>query len=319
MKKTIVFSLFMLSLVFFGCSKSNAGRQMNLIMATGGTSGTYYSFGGALAQVLSSSLEGVSINVQSTGASVANLRLVSTNDADLAIVQNDVMSYAYTGTENFEKNSITKFKPIATLYPEVCQIVASASSGIKTVYDMKGKRISVGDIGSGTEANARQILSEYGIEFSDITVQNLGFGDSATALKDGKIDAAFVTAGIPTTAVMELATTNDIVLVPVDPDQASNIIAKYPFYVYVDIPADTYRGVPETIHTLAVKATLIASPSLDDKLVYSITKTLFDRQNDLAVSHAKGKELNVENAVQGISVPMHSGAEKYYREIGLVE
>lgn len=319
MKKTLIFSLTLLALVFFGCSKSDSVRQMNLIMATGGTSGTYYSFGGALSQILSSSMENVSINVQSTGASVANLRLIATNDADLAIVQNDVMSYAYTGTESFVNNSITKFRPVATLYPEVCQIVASVGSDIKSVYDMRGKRISVGDIGSGTEANARQILAEYGITFDDITVQNLGFGDSATALKDGKIDAAFVTSGIPTTAIMELSTTNDIVLVPVDADKASSIIAKYPFYVAIDVPGDTYRGVSVAVPTLAVKATLIASPALDDKLVYNITKTIFDRQADLAVSHAKGREVRLEDAVQGISVPMHSGAEKYYREIGLIE
>ena len=196
-----------------------SGDAQKLTMGTGGTTGTYYAFGGVIANVLNSKDLGVNINVQSTGASKANIYLVNDGEADLAIVQNDVMDYAYNGTDLFAEEGAAKdFTTVAALYAEVCQIVSSGD--IKSVADLKGKRVSVGDAGSGVEFNARQILEAYDISFDDIQVNNLGFGDSADALKDGKIDAFFCTAGAPTTAIVELATTNAINLLEIDDEHA---------------------------------------------------------------------------------------------------
>lgn len=292
-----------------------SGDAVKLTMGTGGTTGTYYAFGGVIANVLNGKNVGVNINVQSTGASKANIYLVNDGEADLAIVQNDVMDYGYKGTDLFaEEGAADQFTTVAALYAEVCQVVSTKD--ITSIEDLRGKRVSVGDAGSGVEFNARQILEAYDISFDDINVNNLGFGDSSDALKDGKIDAFFCTAGAPTTAIVELATTNDINLLAIDDEHAAKLADAYPFYTTYPVPGGSYKGVDEDVQTVAIKATLIASPNLSEETVYNLTKALFDNQQEIASAHSKGEELNLEYAVSGISVPFHPGAEKYYKEVG---
>ena len=240
------------------------------------------------------------------------------NFSDLAIVQNDVMDYAYNGTDLFaEEGAATEFATVAGLYAEVCQVVSTGD--IKSIADLKGKRVSVGDAGSGVEFNARQILEAYGISFDDIEVNNLGFGDSSDALKDGKIDAFFCTAGAPTTAIVELATTNSINLLEIDDEHAAALAEAHPFYTTYPIPGGSYKGVDEDVQTVAIKATRICSPKLSEETVYNLTKALFDNQSEIAAAHAKGEELSLEYAVSGISVPFHPGAEKYFKEVGAIK
>ena len=227
------------------------------------------------------------------------------------------MSYAYNGTDLFEGDAIKDFSVVGALYAEVCQIVAVGD--IKSVADLKGKRVSVGDVGSGVEFNARQILEAYGITFDDIKVNNLGFGDSANAIKDGKIDAFFCTAGAPTTAIVELATTKSINVIEIDDQHAKILSDKYPFYTQYLIPGGSYNGVPNDVKTVAVKATVITSTKVSDDVIYSLTKALFDNKSAIEQSHAKGSELSTEYAVAGISVPFHPGAEKYYKEVGALK
>jgi TRAP transporter TAXI family solute receptor len=291
----------------------------NLYMATGGTSGTYYPFGGVVAQVIGQRYPEVRIRVQSTGASAANIRLIAEKEVDIALVQNDVMHYAYTGTVLFKSGKITNFSTLATIYTEVCQLVVRAESGISSIADLKGRRVSVGDAGSGVEANALQILEAYGISFNDISRQNLSFAESASALKDRKIDAFFVTSGIPNTAIIELASTNAISLIPIDPEKITYLETNYPFYVKFTIPADTYKNMSVPADTVAVKATFIVRSDLSEDLVYNITKAMFEGLADIAAAHAKGKEFTLEGAVKGVSVPFHKGAEKYYREVGVIK
>lgn len=291
---------------------------VNLKMGTGGTTGTYYAYGGVLSNILNSKLSGVQINIQSTGASKANIFLIDDKEADLAIVQNDVMDYAYNGADLFEEDgAIGSFSAVSGLYAEVCQIVASKD--ITSIADLKGKRISVGDAGSGVEFNAKQILDAYGISFDDIQVNNLSFGDSSDALKDGKIDAFFCTAGAPTTAVVELSTTNDINLLAIDDEHAKTLMDAHPFYTQYAIPGGSYNGVADDVNTVAVKATLIASNDLSEDVVYELVKGIFDNKDDITAGHAKGAELDPEYAVSGISVPFHPGAEKYFKEIGALK
>lgn len=295
-----------------------SGETTKITMGTGGTTGTYYAFGGVIANVINGKNVGVNINVQSTGASKANIYLVNDGEADMAIVQNDVMDYAYNGSDLFaEEGAATEFSTVAALYAEVCQIVSTGD--IKSIGDLKGKRVSVGDAGSGVEFNARQILEAYGVTFDDIQVNNLGFGDSADALKDGKIDAFFCTAGAPTTAIVELATTNSINLLEIDDEHAKILSDAHPFYTTYPIPGGSYKGVDNDVQTVAVKATIIASPKLSEDVVYNFTKALFDNQGEIASAHAKGEELSLEYAVSGISVPFHPGAEKYFKEVGAIK
>ena len=288
-----------------------------LTLGTGGTTGTYYAIGGVMATVLNPVLQESSLTVTSTGASKANIQLVDMGEADLAIVQNDVMYYAYTGTDLFEdEGAYDTFSTVAGLYDETVQIVTCDSS-IATVADLKGKTVSVGDAGSGTEFNAEQILGVYDLTFDDINVVNASFGDSADSLKDGKIDAAFIVAGAPTTAVVDLATTKDISLVQLDAEHIEKLQSTYDFYTETVIPAGTYSGVEEDATTVSVRATLIASNDVSEDAVYELLAAMFDNQEDLIAGHAKFEFLNLEDAVKGISVPFHPGAVKYFEEKGI--
>ena len=320
MKKSIALILALLTTATVFLS-SCGNKAEKIILATGGNTGTYYGYGMAMGPILQEKT-GIKFDVQSTGASKANIQLVDMKEANMAVVQNDVMYYAYTGTDLFEGTEIKGFSAVATLYPELCQIVASEASGIKTVADLAGKRVSVGDAGSGVEFNAKQILAAYGIDIDkDINKQNLGFGPSADALKDDKIDAFFCVAGIPTTAITDLAMGMDITLVPVDDDKFDSLCSQYGFYTRQTIPAGTYNGVDEDVKTAAVMATYIVSNDLSEDTVYKITKAIFENKDEIAAAHVKGNELDSAKAVEGIPdvVPMHAGAAKYFKEIGVIE
>ncbi len=314
MKKIAVIGAVLAGLLALtGCNE-----KKNYILATGGTSGTYYPFGGAIANIWNTKIENMNVTAQATGASAENLRLISKGDAEFATVQNDVMDYAYNGTDMFAGQKLPNLASIGTLYPEVVQIAASASSGIKSVDDLRGKRVSVGDAGSGVEFNAKQILEGYGISFSDIKKNNLSFKESAEGLQNGTLDACFITAGVPNAALQELAFTAGLILIPVNGDKADAICAKYGFYTKTVIPAGTYKGTDRDTEALAIKATLAVNANLDENTVYAMTKALFENLDELGAAHAKGKEVTAESAVTGISVPFHPGAAKYYKEIGVL-
>ncbi len=291
-----------------------------VVLATGGPTGTYYAYGMAMGTILAEKT-GIKVDAISTGASKANIQSIQLGEVDMAVVQNDVMYYAYTGTDLFTGEQTQDFQAMAILYPELCQIIASKESGIKTVADLAGKRVSVGDAGSGVEFNAKQILEAYGIDMNDgIQKQNLGFGPSADALRDGKIDAFFCVAGIPTTAITDLAMGTDITVVAVEDDKFAELSEKYGFYTQQVVPADTYAGMTEDVKTVAVMATYIVDKDLPEKAVYDLTKAMFENKDAIAEAHVKGAELNVETAIDGIpaEVPLHPGAAKYYKEIGVL-
>jgi TRAP transporter TAXI family solute receptor len=317
-KKYIVLALavvLVLSVALTGC----APQKVNLILATGGTSGTYYPFGGAMAQIFNSKIENMNVTAQATGASVENLKLIGKKEAELAIVQNDMTDYAYNGTETFKDGKIENVRAIATMYPEVIQIVASKDSGINTIADVKGKKFSVGAPGSGVEANARQILDVLGMTYNDFSANYLSFSESADSLKDKHIDGFLFMSGIPNAAIQDTATTSSLSFVSIPDDVIKNLTTKYPFFTEFIIPAGTYKGQDADVKTVAAKATLVVGSEVSEKVVYDLTKALFENQAELATAHAKGKELKLEDAVQGISVPFHAGAEKYYKEVGAIK
>jgi len=294
-------------------------KAVKLSLATGGTAGTYYPLGGAMANLWSQNIPGLSVTAESTGASVENIRLLDKKSADLALTQNDIADYAMKGIEMFKDKAIT-VHAIAAIYPEFIQIMVGADSGINSLTDLKGKRVVVGAPGSGTEANARMILEAVGITYKDLAkVHLVPFAEAAAAFKDRQIDAAFFTAGIPNSAIQDVATLQAIKILPISGDVAKAVKAKNPFFTSVTIPANTYKGQTTDVETLAVLATLVARPDLDENLVYNLTKVLFEKQADLAKAHAKGKELDKNKATQGITIPLHKGAEKYYREIGVIK
>ena len=313
MKKLKALSLITAVLMTAACVLSSCGGG-KIYLATGGETGTYYSYGMAVSNVITEKT-GIEFGVQSTGASKANLQMVADGEVKMAIVQNDVMDYAFNGTNTFaETGKLTGFSAVCTLYAEVLQIVATPD--IQSIADLKGKRVSVGDAGSGVEFNAKQVLEAYGMTFDDITVQNLGFTDSADKFKDGQLDAFFVTAGAPTTNITDLSTTNDFVLLSVGETEIQYLKDNYGYYTTYTLPAGTYANVTEDTTTVAVMATLVAADSLDEETVYNITKTIYENIPTITNAHAKGAELNVETALDGISIPIHPGAAKYFTEVG---
>ncbi len=310
---TLLVLVLLVSTVFTAC----AAQKTNLILATGGTSGTYYPFGGAMAQIFNTKVENMNVTAQATGASVENCKLLGKNEAELAILQNDMLDYAYNGTEAFSEGKIENLRGIAILYPEIVQIVAS--EGITTVEDLNGKKVSVGAPGSGVEANARQILEAADLTYDDMSVSYLSFSESADAYKDKHIDSFFVTSGIPNASIQDISTQNPVSLVSLSDEAIKGLIEKYPFFVEYTIPANTYNGQTNDVKTVAVMATLATNAEASEDVIYNITKSLFDNQAELASAHAKGAELSLEGAINGISIPLHPGAEKYFKEAGLIK
>ena len=317
MKKLVaLFLVLLLALGFAACGKK--AQSYDLILATGGTGGSYYPYGGAMAQLFIDKVEGVTATATSTGASAENARLLNSSEADLAILQNDVLDYAFNGTETMKEGGALKnLATIATLYPEPIQIVATVASGITSVEDMKGKRVSVGAAGSGTEANARQILEAFGMTYDDIDESFLSFAESSTGMQNMTLDAAFVTAGIPNPAIMELSAMTEVVLVTIPDEKVAALVEKYPFYSSLQVPDDAYEAMNGG-QTVTVLATLACRADLDEDLVYNLTKALFDNQTELAQANAKAADLKLETAVKGASVAFHPGAEKYYKEVGAI-
>jgi TRAP transporter TAXI family solute receptor len=268
-----------------------------------------------MAEILKANIPGVNATAESTGASSANINMLNQGEIELALVQNDVSYYADLGIELFEEQGkIEGLRAIATLYPEVCQIITTKNTGITSVADFAGKKIAVGAAGSGVEANARQILAAYGLSYEDIKPQYLSFAEAAAGLKDGNIDAGFITAGTPTSAVLDLSAQNQVVLISIDDAIADQLVEEYPFYTKVLIPADVYNTDAD-IQTLAVKAMLATTDKMSEEMAYNITKAIFENLDKLAAAHTAGKSVSLETAQEGISIPLHPGAEKYFNEL----
>lgn len=292
-----------------GCGGSGDKEQF-INIATGGTAGTYYPIGGAIAEVLNKN--GMNASAQSTGASVANINMLKDKQVELAIVQNDITYYAVNGTEMFkETGKVENLQAIASLYPETCQFVVREDSGIRSIADLKGKRVAVGAAGSGAEANARQILEAYGITYEDVNEQFLSFAEGSYALKDGTVDAAFVTAGYPTSSVQDIASQNKIRLLPVGDDQIKVLSEKYPFYTKTTVPAGTYQGFDEEIQTVSVMAILVVNDKIDAALGEKLTKAIFDNLDKIAAAHAAAKSITKATALEGLDfVKLNEGAAK---------
>ena len=287
-----------------------------LTMGTGGESGTYYAFGGVLANVIDQASQ-IGITVVSTGGSKDNIVSMDSGIYQLATVQSDVMAYAHDGTNTFEEDgAIDSFKVIGALYAETVQIV-TVDPAIKSVADLKGKSVCVGDVGSGTYYNTVDVLAAYDMTIDDITPVYQSFGDSTESLKDGKIDAAFLCAGAPTTAVTELSTSSDVYLISIDDEHMTKLLDSCPYYAEYTIPANTYEGFAEDTKTITVKCTLICSADLEDDVVYALTKIIFEAKDAIIKLHDKGNELDLTFATEGITVPFHAGAAKYFEEQGI--
>ena len=311
-----IISVLLLLLVAVALVSCTGDGTTTMTMGTGGTAGTYYGYGGIIGNQIKTS-SGITVNVVSTDGSKANILGIDTGNYQLGTVQSDVMAYAWDGSRTFEtEGKLESFRVIGGLYAEAVQLV-TMDPEIKTVADLAGKKVSIGAAGSGVYFNAVDVLEAAGLSVDDIQPQYQSFADSADALKDGKIDAAFVVAGAPTPAIQELCTTTNAYLVPIDGAVAGALMEASPYYTTYKIPANTYNGQTEDVTTVTVKATLIVSASASEDDVYNITKAIFDNAEAITAAHAKGAELSLENATEGMTAPFHAGAAKYFAEKGI--
>jgi hypothetical protein len=316
--------LFVLTLVFAG--QVFAAKKFFAI-TTGGTGGTYYPLGGLLAQALTERVPDVVVTGQAGNASVANCNLIRAHQIESAFVQNNVAFSAYEGKDQFAGKPVKNLRGIASLYPETIQIVARAGSGIKSMKDIKGKKLIPGDRGSGTEVDTLNVLAAHGLTYKDFAgVDWLGFSGAAQRLQDKQADITFTTAGWPTAAITELAMSTNIVLVPIEEAMINKITKTHAFYSKVVIPKGTYKGMNSDVATITTMAQWVVDAQVPDELVYSLTKALWEKGKDglsgadiMAKVHAKGKDVQLKTALSGMAIPLHPGAEKYYREKGLVQ
>ena len=295
---------------------SCAAAMAELTFTTGGTSGTYYAYGNVLAQYITNHSD-VAVTAVAGNGSAANIDLLDLGEAQLGFVQNDVAYYAHNGIRfaQYEGQPVDSFTALAALYTETVQLITCDPS-ITSVADLKGKNVSIGSQGSGVYFNALDFLAAYGLGLSDINPQYLSFGDSAEALKDLKIDAAFVVAGAPTPAVTDLCTTKGAYLVPLDDEHVAKLQEISSAYTPSVIPAGTYAGIDEDKLTVGVKAIIIAGEDVTDEEAYTIVSTLFENAAEITQAHAKGADLDLAYGAE-CGIPYHPGAAKYFAEKGL--
>lgn len=284
-------------------------------IATGGTSGTYFPIGGAIAQAVTKG-SNIQATAETGNASVANINLIAKGDIEIAFVQNDISYWAYKGEQMF-KQPLTNVRAVAALYPEHIQVVIAKDAKITDAASLKGKRVGVGAPGSGTEGDAKAILTLAGVKYDDMKVDFLDFGATTSRFKDNQIDAGFVVAGYPTASIMDLALTKDVDMLNFSDDFLAKLSKAHPYFVASSIPANTYKGITKETKTPAVMAILVTHDKMSDDVIYNFTKAMFDNIADVHASHAQAKTITLKNALNGLTVPLHPGAAKFYKEKGL--
>lgn len=318
-----------LGLVLASCSQPGAGpgtdeedeRAASLTIVTGGTAGVYYPIGGALRGVIAEHVEGTNASVESTGASVENIRLIGSGSADLAITQGDAADQAYNGQADFEDGEV-RTNAIAVLYPNVFHTVTLASIrddlGLECFSDVEGRRYSVGDIGSGNEATTNQVFESLGLDVtSDIDRRQLGYAETSNALTSGGLDAGSWVVGQGHGGISELAATADIALVPMCDDEVGSITEGYGGYTAHTIPGGTYPGVDEDTQTIAVWNALVVPETFNEEQAYELTRAIFENTDAIVGVYAPAEEyLTPDNALNA-PVPLHPGAVRYYEESGV--
>ena len=309
-------------LVLGGLAPEALAQQRRLVtIASGWVVGVYYPLAGAMSRIVYKvPALNLRATVESSGASVANAQLIGSGDADFALLQNDITYYAYNGTTlaAFKDKPVKNMGGVFTIYPELVQLVATKESGIKTIRDLKGKKVVLGPTGSGTEANALQILEAYGLRESDLgKAERIDAAAASDQLKDRRVDAVFYTVGLGAAAIVDTFITGKVTLVPVAGAETEALKKKYPFYTSVRVPANTYKDQTEAT-TVAVMAMMVARSDLPEELVYRFTKAIFDDLKQFHEAHSAAKNLTLETALNGMPIPLHPGAAKFFREKGLL-
>lgn len=306
---------------FLSIGMTNQGYAGDIRMAVGtaSTGGTWYPLGGGIATMINTYIKGYYAAAHPSGASLENIRAIGKKQDALALSMPDTAFQAYNGLEAFTGKPVKALRGLMSTYPIDIQFFTTANGGIKTIGDLKGKKVAVGAPGSGTEAMARYVLKVYNLTYDDIDEQFLSSTETAEALKDGNIDAGIVTLGTPAPALIDLATQRDILFLDIAPEIADKINKAFPAYFPTTIPAGTYKGQDKPHHTLSWMGIFIVHEDMSDQLAYDILKATFDHKNELDKIHAQFKNISLENAVKGMPIPWHPGALKFFKEKGVIQ
>lgn len=285
-------------------------------MVTGSTGGTYYALGGAMANTWNAHLQNIQISCVSSGASVENMNLLQTSEADLGISMNNVADAAWNGNDPF-KSKYDNVRSIGVVYHEVYQLIADQKSGAKTIADLKGKRVAIGPVGSGTAGTSEMVFRLAGLDTTkDITAERDGFGDAAAKMQDGHLDASAAVLSVPAASIIEMTTSMDLNYIDIPDDILEKIQAEAPFYTRLVIPAGTYTNT-EPFNTITCQAALYCRKDMSEDEVYEITKAFYENAAEIAAAHTAGRDISLEGALDGITTPLHPGAVKYFKEKGL--
>jgi len=321
MKKTLKFVVTAALAATIAAGTAGAQERVFFGIATGGTGGTYYPLGGMLAQIISNNAEvegkKLSATAETGNASVANAGLLGRGAIESAFVAADILDAAYKGKNQFEGKAQTNLRALGALYPETVQLVAQ--DGITSFAGLAGKSVSSGSPGSGQWQLLGDLLTAYGMTREDVTEDYSSFSQSAEKIKDGNLDASLITAGAPTASITELANGHQINIIPISGEPVTKLREVQPYYTAVTLPAGTYKGVDMDVETIAVRAIWATHADLSDDVAYAVTKALYENVETLAKVHVKGKEITLEKALESISIPLHPGAERYFREKGVIK
>lgn len=301
---------------FFETRIAEAANTHQLIIGTGGVSGSYYPTGGALARVWTKYIDDVSASAQATGASLENTKLLDKAEIELGLTQTDLIQYAVSGEEMFTKK-YSNLQVIASLFSEHIHLFVRRDSGIKTIADLKGKKVAVGSQGSGPLVNSRQIFEIFGVTFKDFTPLYLTNIDAVDRMKDGLLDAIFTTTAAPNATYQDLCIAKDVELYSFTEEELKKIVTRYPFFKEIVIPQDAYHGQNQDINTVAVRAVIAVRDDLSEDVAYNLTKVMWEKRGELVEMMAKLNQMDPEDPVKGVTVPVHKGSVKYYKEAGV--
>lgn len=318
MKKKIVLCaavLFFVSLLVGGIAMA----QTRLLIGTGGLSGVYYPIGGAIAQIITKKVSGLEATVQTSAAGLENIRLLSLNEIDMGLVQNSDAYNAFQGLSNFQDKPIKNIRGISVLYPQPIQIIVQADSKIKSFYDLKGKRVGVGAPGSGEENTFRRLMAAYNMTYKDMDAKMISLAEQTNQFKDRHIDAMWYVSGLPASGILDVASVLSIRMVPIMGKERDALIKADPYFTKSTVKKGVYPGMTGDVETIASPAYLICLEKLKTDDVYRITKAMFENVKDIAASHKQGEYIQLKTALVGSTIPLHPGAEKYYKEVGLLK
>lgn len=306
-------------LLTLGLAVVAGAADIRMAIGTASTGGTWYPLGGGVANMINKHVKGYQATAHPSGASIENIRAIMKKQDAITLSMPDTAFQAYHGLEAFAGKPVKELRGLMSTYPIDIQFFALAKGPIKTIKDLKGKKVAVGAPGSGTEAMARYVLKVYGLTYDDINEQFLSATETTEAIKDGNIDAGIVTLGTPAPTLMDLATQRDIQFLDIEPSVAEKINKDFPAYYPRTVPAKTYHGQDKPHHTLGWMGLFLVHKDMTDQLATDVLKAVFDHKTELDKIHVQFKSITIENAVQGMPIPWHPGAEKYYRERGVMK